>query len=105
MVLLCGTSQLQHFRHQLGEDTLARQRFVARMQGRELDGYSRPRRQWSIAGPGTDRSDCPGISVKITGRIASRARAFAKHVERIKLVWLALGARERLADGLTEHKV
>ncbi len=75
--------QFDQPRHQLLEHALARHRFVARMQRRELDRDAGPLRQCRVAGLRADGRDRAGIGVEIFVGVGRGARALAEHVERV----------------------
>ena len=92
-------------RRELRQHPLARDRFKARMQRRELHRNSRARRQRRNAGARADRFDRRRIGIEIFLGIRRIARAFAEHVERVAEFGVAAGARERFVDGLAEHEM
>ena len=92
------------WRH-LGKHTVARDGFVARMQGRELDRNAGPARQRRIAGMSADRGNGGRIGVEIFVGVGPGACAFAQHIERIAELGMATGASERLVDILSDDEM
>ena len=92
-------------RRQLGEHTIARDGFVARMQGREFDRNAGPARQGRIAGMSADRGNGGRIGVEILVGVGSGTRAFAQHIERITERGMAAGAGQRLVDILSDDEM
>jgi hypothetical protein len=83
-------------RRQFLAHTLARDRLVAWVQRRKLDGNSRSAAPILVAAIGADSGNGAGISFEIVLRVGAGARAFAEHIERIAQLRMRIRARKRL---------